>query len=772
MISGRLPFTGATASDVIAAILQREPPSLLLYGSDVPSELERIVEKALTKEREERYQLAKELCVDLKRLKQRLEVEAALERGITADTKGRSVSAGLTAGSHTPVISEDTAAQPPEASVARASSSAAYIAGVIKRRRRAAAVSLAVLLVAAVGGLFWYTHRAQALTEKDTILLADFVNTTGDPVFDGTLKQGLAVQLEQSPFLNILSQQRVREALRYMGRSPDERVTQDVAREICARQGIKAFLVGTISSLGSHYVITLEALNAQTGDAIAREQAEAEGKEQVLRALGTAASELREKLGESLSSIQKFDAPIEQVTTSSLEALKAFSLGDEQRARGRELDAVPFYKHALELDPNFALAYARLSAASFNAGQPELADEYAQKAFELRERVSERERLYLSQHYYNFVTGDVDKEIEVLELYHQTYPRDFVAPNNLAVAYNLTGQYEKAIEETREAIRLNPNLPNAYSLQGGAFTGLNRWDEARTVWAQAAQRFDNAPLHFCLYLLAFCRGDAAAMQQQLDWANGRPKEYTMAYLQSRTAGFYGQWRRAREFSGRAVDLAEQGDLKESAAAYLSTDALMDAAFGNCQQAKDDATKALAVTRNRVSLSRSALALTLCREVVQAQPLVDELARRFPKDAYINVTWLPTIRAASQIEGNNPVQAIHSLEATSRYELGAEAALWPVYVRGLAYLHQRAGAEAMAEFKKILDHEGVLVAGNPVGPNSLPLYPLAQLGLARAAALNGDTATSRTAYQDFLALWKDADADIPVLQEAKREYAHL
>ncbi|HYK20802.1 MAG TPA: serine/threonine-protein kinase [Pyrinomonadaceae bacterium] len=773
MLSGRLPFPGTTASDVMAAILQREPPSLSQYRSDVPGELERIVEKALTKEREERYQLAKDLGVDLKRLRQRLEVEAALERSITPEAKASRASARLTTGSQEPVTAEQTKGAPAQIAqtgAARSTSNAASLAGLIKRHRLAAALSLAVLLVAAVGAMFLYTHRAQALTEKDTILLADFVNTTGDPVFDGTLKQALAVQLDQSPFLNILSQERVREALRYMGRSPDERVTQDMAREICVRQGIKAFLVGTISSLGSDYVISLEAVNAQTGDAIAREQAEAQGKEQVLRSLGVAASKLREKLGESLSSIQKFDAPIEQATTSSLEALKAFALGDEQRAKGHELDAILFYKRAVELDPNFALAYARLAVAYSNAGQPELADEYAQKAFELRDRVSERERLYLSQHYYNFVTGEVEKWIEVLELYHQTYPRDNAPPNNLAVACNLTGRYDKAVEEAREAIRLNPNFPNGYLLEGGAFLGLNRFDEAGTIWKQAAQKFDSATLHFEFYLLAFLRGDAAAMRQQVDWAGGKPDEFVMVYLQSRTAGFYGQWRRARELSGRAVDLAQQRELKEAAAGYLSTDALIDAALGNYQQAKDETTKALNIARNRVSLSRSALALALCGERGQAQPLVDELARRFPKDSFINVTWLPAIRAAIEIHDNNPAQAILLLQTADRYELGAEASLWPAYVRGLAYLRQHAGPEAVAEFRKILDHKGVLVAGNPFTPDTLALYPLAQLGVARAAALNGDAATSRKAYQDFLALWKDADSDTPVLQEAKREYA--
>jgi serine/threonine protein kinase/Tfp pilus assembly protein PilF len=766
LVSGRLPFEGTTTSDVIATILHREPPSLLLDRSDVPAELERMVEKALTKEREERYQLAKELSVDLKRLKQRLEMEAELERSVTPDAGTRLVSARLVADSKEPTISgamrATTAAQIAEASAAHTTSSAEYIVGEIKRHKRGIGVSLAVLVLAAVAGLLFYVHRAQALTEKDTILLADFVNTTGDPVFDGTLKQGLAVQLAQSPFLNIFPEARVRQTLRLMGRSADDRVTKEVAREMCQRQGLKAFIAGSISNLGSSYVITLEAVNAQSGDEMAREQVEAGSKEQVLKALSQTSSKLREKLGESLQSIQKFDAPLE-VTTSSLEALKAFSLAYEQGLRGKYLEAIPFCKRAIELDPNFASAYSQLSVFYANANQPVQAAEYAEKAFELRDRVSEIERLRISFFYYALVTGELDKQIEVLELYERTYPHDHRAPLNLSDRYMKVGQFGKAADEARKSLRMNPNSAPAYSNLIQVFIVLNRFAEAKEVVEQALQqKIEATDLHTALYQIAFADGDAAAMRQQLDWAAGKPDEYAALDWQAQTSDFAGQRRRAQEFSRRAIDLAARGDAKELAARYEAEEALRGAAFGQCQQTKAGTAQALTFDRDQLSLTRSAVALALCGEVGQAQSMIDELEKRFPKDTLVNSLWLPVIRATVEINHNNPAQAIQLLEATRRYEEAAE--FWPQYMRGQAYLRGHAGAEAAAEFQKILDHRGQASLS--------ALYPLARLGLARAAMMAGDTAKARTAYQDFLALWKEADQDIPVLPEAKQEYAKL
>jgi len=767
MVSGRLPFEGTTTSDVIATILHRQPPSLLLHKSDVPAELERIVEKALTKEREERYQLAKDLGLDLKRLKQRLEVEAELERTITPEEGARGVSAqpGVGSGRSTPSGATVTAAagQTTGASTVQTTSSAEYLIGEIKRHKRGVGLTFGLVVVVAAVSLFFYFHRVSALTEKDTILIADFINTTGDSVFDGTLKQGLAVQLTQSPFLNLFPDARVRQTLRLMGRSPDDRVTKEVAREICQRQGLKVFLAGSINNLGNSYVITLEAVNAQTGEQIATEQAEAASKEQVLKALSETASKLRETLGESLSSIKKYDAPLEEATTSSLEALKFYSLGLEQSISGKWLQAIPFFKRAIELDPNFALAYIGLAIQYGNSNQPGLAAENAAKAFALKDRVSEYEKLRISSFYYSQVTGEVDKAIEVQELMKQTYPRDHRGPGNLSDRYLRIGQFERAVAEAREALRLNPNAVAWHANLGEAFLRLNRFAESREVFEQAQQqKIDTTDFHTRLYQIAFVNGDAAAMKQQLDWSTGKLDEYVALDWQTQTSAFAGQYKLAQDFSRRSIDLAVRSDAKEVATQFAAEEALRGAAFGQCQQTKADAAQALAFERNTVSLTRSAIALALCGEVGQAQPLVDELAKRYPKDTLINSIWLPTIRAAIEINRNNSAQGVQLLEATRRYEGAAE--FWPQYLRGQAYLRQQKGAEAAVEFQKLLDHRGE-------APLSV-LYPLAHLGLARAAAMAGDTTKARTAFQNFLALWKDADQNLRVLQEARQDYAKL
>jgi serine/threonine protein kinase/tetratricopeptide (TPR) repeat protein len=761
MVAGRLPFEGETASDVVSTILHKEPPALTRLSDEATERLDEIVTKTLAKDREERYQVAKDLLIDLKRLKQHLDFESEVERTFAPELRSSTTAQPSSA------LAERSAAQTAAVSgaVSTGASSAEYIVREIKRHQKGALVVALVAVAITATAIYLYSRRVAPLTEKDTIVLSDFVNTTGDAVFDQTLKQALAVQLGQSPFLNIFSDQQIRDALRFMGRSPDERVTKDVAREICERQGLKAMLAGSISSLGGHYVITLEALNGHTGEAIAREQAEAENKEQVLKKLGEAATKLREKLGESLSSIQKFDAPIEQATTSSLEALKAFSLGDEQRAKGNYAAAIPFYKRAIELDPNFALAYSRTAVMYFNVSQLELAAQLSEKAFALRDRVSEREKLYIESRYYGDVVGDRDKYTELLELWKRTYPRDFVPPNNLALAHNFIGQYEKAVEEAQEAIGLNPNNAAAYANLARAFLSLNRLDEGRAVIEQAlGQKLDSTSYHNLLYSVAFIRGDTAAMQQQVEWAAGKQGEENLVNLQAQAAISLGQWRKAREFSNRAVDLAQRRDFQETAAWYASGIALAESALGNCQQAKQDATNGLSLVHSRISLSNAALALAMCGEAGQAQPLIDELARRFPKDSYLNVTWLPATRAALEVNRNNAAQAIQLLQTASLYEIGIDAGLWPAYIRGLALLRQRSGTEAMADFQKILDHRGVVATS--------PLYPLAHLGLGRAAVLQGDTAKARKAYQDFFALWKDADPDIPILSEAKKEYEKL
>ncbi len=618
---------------------------------------------------------------------------------------------------------------------------------------------LAIFILAASAGWF-YAKRQPALTEKDTILLADFENQTGDAIFDGMLKQGLAIQLRQSPFLNLFPEARVQQTLREMNRPPDTRVTAALAREICERQNLKALIAGVIAPLGSHYVITIEAINGQSGESLAHQQVEAESREQVLQALSQTARQLREKLGESLSLIQRFDKPLEQATTSKLEAFKAWSLGIEHSYGGRVMEAIPFYKRAVELDPNFAQAWSVLSTIYYFTSRPELAAEYAEKGYALRDRVGEYEKLRITNFYHGFATGDLNKRLEVLALLKQMYPREAAGSADFAGTCILLGQYEQAVAAGREAIRVNPHFAPSYSFLVRALVRLNHFDEARELLAQAfQQKLDNTFFHALLYEMAFIDNDAAEMQRQLDWTRGKLDEYMAFDWQAGAAVYGGQWRQAQEFARRAIELSAQGDTKEVAAQYATEQALRGAVFGDCRAAQTAAAQGLMFARGRASLPRAALALALCGEVNQARSLVDELSKRYPEDTLVNSIWLPAIRAALSLQRGDAAQAIEQLQTASRYEAAAE--FWPQYLRGQAYLQLKQSTEAAAEFHKILDHRGQ-------APLSM-LYPLGQLGLARAAWMNGDAHKS---YEAFFTLWKDADRDLPVLIEAKREYEKL
>ena len=650
---------------------------------------------------------------------------------------------------------------------------ASATATVPAERTRRSAIALVALVVATVAVSTYFSQsrppaRTAAFTDKDSVLIADFVNTTGDEVFDGTLRQAMAVQLGQSPFLNIFPDERVRETLRYMGRPPDERVTRELAREIAQRQGVKALLAGSISSLGRHYVINLEAVNAATGETILREQIEAESRERVLGRLGEAAARFREKLGESVGSIEKFAAPIEQATTPSLEAFKAYDLGRQRHFSGQYFEAIPLYRRAVELDPNFAIAYAALAIAYGTAREDDLAAQFSQRAFALRERVTERERFYISARYYMDVLGDGDKAIEVQELWKQTYPRDFVPRTNLSARYAAIGQHERALEEAREGLRLNPDAGVAYAGVAHSSICLGRYQEARAVLEQAASRnLEPTYGRYMLYGIAFLEGDTAAMQRQVEHVAGTPTEAGMLAMQSVAAAYAGQVRRARELTESAIDLAMSRDLEAGAGLYSAGDALWEAAYGNCPAAKRTAARTLALSRGRNALSWSALALAMCGDSSAAQRLVEEMRRRFPEDSFLKTSWVPMTHAALEIHRGRPDGAVELLQPAGRSELGSHIALWPAYLRGLAYLGQRAGKEALAEFQKILDHKGVLAPKdfNPVG---MTLYPLAYYGRARAAMLTGDVDESRKACEALLALWGDADPDIPVLRAAKRE----
>ena len=771
MASGRAPFAGETKTDVIVAIAKTDPAPLARFAPNAPAEFEWIVMKALRKDVDERYQTVKELETDLKKLKQRLEFQTELERSIApenysaalsalADTEVPGMPPRLSTRSAAPVPGQHTSSVP-SAAQTRASS-AEYIVSEIKRHKTGAAIAaLAIVMVAAAIVYFSFFRNRVQLTDKDKILLADFVNTTGDPVFDGTLKQALAVQLGQSPYLDIFSEDRVHETLAFMERPPEERITREVAREICERQGIKAMLLGSISVLGSHYVISLDAVNAHTGDSIASEQVEADGKEQVLKALGQAATTLREKLGESLSSVQKFDAPIEQATTSSLDALQAYSRGFEKHSTGKYDEAIPFYKDAITRDPYFAIAYARLATCYNNTKQNELSRQTFEKAYELRDRASEREKLIVSASYYGGVTGEWDKQIEQLEIWKRTYPRDWEPFNLLANKYTLVGPFEKAIENAREAVRLNPTEARAYANLAVAFMGLNRFDEAKDVLRRAmSQKLETTNMHARLYHIAYVEGDAAAMKEQLDWTAAKPEEAQT--WQAQTADFSGQLAKANQFNDRAIELARQSGVKEITAQVLLQQAGRNATFGNCTPVSEIVTSALALSRERANLVAAANALAACGQGAAAQANMDELSKRFPEDTLLATISIPIARAQLELNRGNAAQAIQLLDPARKYEVAGE--FWPQYLRGQAYLKQGNGAQAATEFKTIIDHRGWY----PVSP----LYTLAQLGLARAAALTGDSAKARKSYQDFFALWKDADPTIPILIEARAEYEKL
>ena len=759
MVTERLPFDGETSTDVLVAITQKEPPPIARFAPDMPAELDWIIMKAVRKAKDERYQTIKELITDLRRLRQKLEFEVELERSAAPESLTRS---SLTAVPAAPTMSDKVA--PTLTKSAPTMSSAEYIVRGIGRHKIVAAL-IGVVIVGLIAAWFLYFNKARPLTDKDTVLLADFVNTTGEPVFDGTLKQALSVQLSQSPFLNIFPEERVRETLRYMNRAADERVTRDVGLEICRRQGLKALLIGSISSLGSNYVITLEAVNAQTGDSIAREQVEANSKEKVLSSLGTVASSLREKLGESLSSIKKYDVPVEQATTSSLEALKAFSMGNEARAKGKPDEALALYHRATELDPNFAVAYARIGVQYGNTGQWEKAREYVQKAYELKDRVSERERLYISEKYYGYITGEIPKVIETLETSARLYPNDYIPHNNLALQYLLVARFEDARKEAQEALRLSPRTNSAMTNLTGAFLGLGRFDEAQQISNQLKALTPDAPgVHFDNVVFALLRNDWSTINAELDWARGKPSEPELLTNVASAYFSLGQANKGEELSHRAISLFIAAKRSENAATALLTLAGDQAMVGKCQDAKQNVTAALGQSRGRAVLAFAGLTLASCGEVTQAQSILDEAAKNYPLDTISVSMAAPLVRAVMEKSRGNYQQALQLMETVRAYDMSFLMGCTNNNIRGQLYLDLKRSDEARREFQRIIDQRGVDVFN--------PSRSLAYLGVARAAAMAGDIAASRKAYQDFFALWKDADPNLAPLVAARKEYESL
>jgi tetratricopeptide (TPR) repeat protein/predicted Ser/Thr protein kinase len=765
MGTGALPFRGETSALVFQAILDRAPVSAVRLNPDLPAKLEDVINKAIEKDRNLRYQHAADMRADLQRLKRDTESGRAVvaSSGPVAAVQETGPQAVARAG--------------PEygsGKVAAASSGgmgAAPGGGTSGKKRWKILVPVALVTLAALiaGGLYLRSRQSAKLTEKDSILLADFVNTTGDAVFDGTLKQALAVQLEQSPYLNILPESRIHEALKFMGRSGDERVTSDVAREICLREGVKAMMLGSISSLGSHYVITLEAVNAQNGDSLAREQAEADSKEQVLKSLDHAASQLREKLGESIGSVQKFDTPLEAATTSSLDALKEFSIGEAAHEQFNDETAIPHLKRAIELDPNFAMALATLGVASSNMGNTKDSREYLQKAFDVKDRASERERFYISSHYYGTLRGQVDKYRETLGQWIQSYPRDDVPLDNLALLEQDLGDYDKSLAHASAAMRLDPKDAYAFQNLAIAYQNLGRFDEAKAVAEQAtAQKVDPWSIHMMLYSIAFARGDERAMQQEVAQAAGKVYEPIIDLLRGHGECAQGKITKAREDFAHGSAAAQARGNKDWQAIDLAGEASCDAEAGFVQEASQPMNTALALSESSDARGDAALVFARTGDAARAEKLITDLSKEFPYDTLLNQVKIPTAQAMMSLQRNQPGQAVGALDSAQPYELGADrraiGSFVVIYTRGEAFLHLHDGAKAAAEYQKILDHRGV-------GPTSV-FYSLAHLGLGRAYALQGETAKAKVAYQDFFAVWKDADADVPVLKTARAEYEKL
>jgi serine/threonine protein kinase len=737
MTTGTLPFRGESSGVIFKAILDGTSTSVVRLNPDVPAKLEEIINKALEKDRTLRYQSAAEMRADLQRLKR------------DSDSGRTSVS-----GSGRIAV--------PDLPASRST------------KFWRLAVPVVLVVIATIGaGLYYRSKQAKPLTDKDTIILADFANTTGEPVFEGALRQGLSAQLEQSPFLSLVSDEHIAHTLQLMNKPRQARLTPELAREVCQRTASAATIEGSISSLGSQYVLGLKAVNCRTGDLLSEEQVTANGKEQVLEALGKAATKLRGKLGESMASVQKYDAMPQNVTTPSLEALQAYGLGVRTVEVANDyVAATPFFERAIAMDPNFAMAYLRLAEDYQPQGELGRSAENARKAYQLRDRTSEQEKLAISSFYEYVVTGNLEAARSSYELWARTFPREDDEPQNMLWLINAAfGEYEKSHSAAQEAAKLNPGSANNIVSVVYADQWLNQLDKAKAAAQDARARNLESPwIPLILYVVDFVSGDAAGMEQEAPRAMGKPGiEDQILFLQSETATYGGEFTKARELTQRAADSALRAQEKETAAEYQAHDSVREALAGNKALAKQEAQSAIAGSDGRHSEGFSAIALGMAGDSAQAERLAGDLAKRFPQDTIVQFDYLPMIRAAVALQSGKAAEALAALAASVPYEMGQTNsaftfALYPAYLRGEAYLAVRQGAAAASEFQKILDHPGVI--GNQ------PIGALARLGLGRAYALSGDTTRAKIAYQDFLSLWKHADPDSPTLKDAKAEHAKL